>query len=160
MISSQKIVVEKGDEIVLRLRGDSHSTGEGAGEGIIDVNNGGNWVRGLEIIGHFVNFPVGKAVRPFRPVPPSAPPHAPYPPGTVTCDSDEGYEMAYLYLLYDDALLSLPEHKRERLLKIDHQIENPHCRFGLDSEGGLVWVRLPMADLSSPPEILLALLKK
>ena len=88
------------------------------------------------------------------------PGHAPYAPGTVTCDRDDGYEMAYIYLLYEDGFLRLPREQRDVLLKVSHCIENPHCRFGLDSEGGLVHIILPMADLSSPPEILLALLKK
>src|SRR2546427_832243 len=158
MITFQKILVEKGDEVVLLLRPDAQVTQQKVGEAILDANQFGNWVGGLELLSVFLDFSLEKAVRPFGPVPISL--NTSYPPGTVTYERDDGDEMVYIYVLYDEAVRSLPHAERARLLKIDHQIENPHCRFGLDCEGGLVYVRLPMADLSSPPETLLALLKK
>jgi|SRR5579864_3930971 len=157
MITFQRIFVEDGAQVVLQLRKDCEVAREKTGEGILDVNQYGNWVGGLEMLSAFLDFSLERAVKPFNPVPIS--PDASCP-GTVTYEKDNGDEMVYMYLLYEDAVASLPQHEKARLVKIDHQIENPHCRFGLDSEGGLVHVRLPMADLSSPPEILLALLKK
>ena len=158
MITFQKILVEKGDEVLLLLRPDVQVTEQKVGEAILDVNQFGNWIGGLELLSVFLNFSLEKAVRPFDPVPISL--GTSDPTGTVTYEKDDGDEMVYIYMLYDDNVCSLPHQERALLLKIDHQIENPHCRFGLDSEGGLVYVRLPMADLSSPPETLLALLRK
>lgn len=159
MIAFQKIEVKAGDEIILWLSSEREAVKAARGEAILDVNGQGNWIRGLELISGFIDFPLGKALKPFDPIRPF-PPGQSRPPGTVTLDYEEGDELAFLYLLYGDTFIHLPEGERTRLLKVDQSIMNPNCEFGLDAEGGLVWVKLPMADLSAGPEALLALLKK
>lgn len=158
MIFFQRIFVEANDRVVLQFQTGVPAAQEESGEAIIDINSYGNWVAGIELLSVFVGFSLERAVRPFRPVPISV--GTSYPPGAVTYEKDNGDEMVYMYLLYEDAVISLPKEERSRLLKIDHQIQNPLCRFGLDGDGGLIYAKLPMADLSSPPETLLALLKK
>jgi hypothetical protein len=158
MITFQSILAEPGDELVLMLRNDAKAVTERPEEGILDVNAYGNWIRGLEILSGSAEFRLDIALKPFDPLTPSV--VGSTPPGTVTYERDDGVEMAFLYLLYEETFWRLPVSERVRLLKVDHSIQNPYCRFGLDSEGGLVWVRIPMADLATAPEVFIKLLKK
>lgn len=139
---SQKLVIEGSDMVYLSLRAELQAIQQKRGEAILDVNCSGNWVRGLEIVGGFVPFSVAKAVAPFGPVRPPFPEVA--GAGSVTYDPEA--DAAFFYLEYAPGFLSLSPAERADLQIVSHSI-NPAALYGLDEIGGLVWIRIPLADV-------------
>jgi hypothetical protein len=154
-VFSQRITVESGDVVWLSLRGSSQLAREVCGEAILDVNWSGNWVRGLEIVGGFVPFSVGRAVGPFRPVLPGL--AGARRPGTVTYDPDA--DAAFIYLEYGPAFGLLAPEQKASATVVSHSI-NPTATYGLDEAGGLVWVKIPVADAARSADEFLRLLFK
>jgi uncharacterized protein YuzE len=151
---SQKIALENPSLVCVHLREDVEPVVQKQGEAIIDLNRSGNWVRGIEIVGGFVPFSVAKAVSPFNPARPAFPktPIA----GTVTYDPEA--DAAFIYLEYDPGFAQLAPREQAELETVSHSV-NPTATYGLDDQGGLVYVKIPIADLSGPVE-LLRLLRK
>ena len=151
---AQRLVVESPDLICVHLREGVQAVQQKQGETILDLNRSGNWVRGIEIVGGFVPFSVAEAMSPFNPVRPAFP-KAPKP-GTVTYDAEA--DAAFIYLEYDPGFVGLTPQAQAELKTVSHSV-NPTATYGLDDQGGLVWVKIPIADLSGPAE-LLRLLRK
>jgi uncharacterized protein YuzE len=152
---SQKIVAENPSLVVVRLREGVEATVQKQGETILDLNRAGNWIRGIEIVGGFVPFSVAKAVSPLNPFRPGFP-KAPEP-GTVTYDSEA--DAAFIYLEYDPTFIGLTLQAQAELKAVSHSV-NPTATYGLDGQGGLVWVKIPIADISGSVEQFLQLLRK
>jgi hypothetical protein len=152
---SQRLVAENADVVLLYLRDDIQATQQKQGEAILDLNRSGNWVRGLEMIGGFVPFSLAKAVSPFSPVRPAFPKRS--EPGTVTYDAEA--DAAFFYLEYDSDFHSLTLQEQAELNLVSHSV-NPTVVYGLDDLGGLIWVRIPLADLAGPADQFLRLLRR
>ena len=151
---SQKIAIESPSLVCVHLREGVKPVVQKQGETILDLNRSGNWVRGIEIVGGFVPFSVARAVSPFNPVRPVFP--NPPEAGTVTYDPEA--DAAFIYLEYDPSFAQLAPQAQAELNTVSHSV-NPTATYGLDDQGGLVWVKIPIADLSGPAE-LLRLLRK
>lgn len=152
--SSQRVVVENPNLVCLYLRDDLQAVQQKQGEIILNLNRFGSWVPGLEIVGGFVPFSIEKAVRPFDPVIPE--PHVPAP-GTVTYDPEA--DAAFISLLYAPSFYSLTITEQDELRKVSHSI-NPAGIYGLDAGGGLVWVKIPVADVTGSMDQFLQLLRR
>lgn len=151
---AQRLAVESPDLIRVYLREGVQAVQQKQGETILDLNRSGNWIRGIEIVGGFVPFSVAKAVSPFNPVRPTFP-KAPEP-GTVTYDPEA--DAAFVYLEYDSSFTQLTPREQAELRTVSHSV-NPTATYGLDEFGGLVWVRIPIAD-AGPADRFLQLLRK
>jgi hypothetical protein len=152
---SQELVIESPSLVRVCLRHGIEPATEKEGETILDLNRFGNWVRGLEIVGGFVPFSVAKAVTPFSPRLPAFPKTP--EPGTVTYDPQA--DAAFIYLEYDPSFFQLAPQAQVELKTVSHSV-NPTARYGLDDRGGLIWVKIPIADVSGPVEQLIRLLRK
>jgi hypothetical protein len=150
---SQNLTVESPELIRVLLRHGLEAAQQKQGEVILDLNRSGNWVRGFEIVGGFVPFSVEKAVRPFEPV-------MPIPnvvvPGIVTYDPQA--DAAFFYLEYNPSFTGLTPNKQVELNVVSHSV-SPTAIYGLDDFGGLVWVKIPIADLA-PADRFLQLLRR
>ena len=142
-VFSQKIMVESSSLVSVYLRETTESVSHKQGEVILDLNHSGSWVQGLEIVGGFVPFSVAKAISPFEPVRPTFP-DAPKP-GTVTYDPEA--DAAFIFLEYDPSFAALTLQAQRKLKKVSHSV-NPVATYGLDERGGLVWIKIPVADQS------------
>ncbi len=151
---SQEVVAESPELVCVYLRNGVKAVQQKRGEIILNLNRSGNWVHGFEIVGGFVPFSIEKAVRPFDPVMPE-----PYVvvPGTVTYDPEA--DAAFFYLEYDSGFRSLTP-QEQTILKVVSHCVNPTAVYGLDDVGGLVWVRIPLADLAGPADRFLRLLRR
>jgi hypothetical protein len=150
---SQKLVLESPELVCVYLRGDLEAVQRKEGEVILDINHLGNWVRGFEVVGGFVPFSLAKAVSPFspvRPVPPKVPEE-----GTVTYDPEA--DAAFFYLEYGPKFARLAPSEQAELKRVSHCV-NPTALYGLDDSGGLVWIKVPIAD-AGPTGRLLQLLR-
>lgn len=150
---SQRLVLESPDLIRVHLREGLEAVRQERGEIILDINHSGNWVRGFEMVGGFVPFPIAKAVSPFCPVCP-APPRVPEQ-GTVTYDPQA--DAAFFYLEYDPNFARLAPTEQAELKKVSHCV-NPPALYGLDGSGDLVWAKIPIAD-AGPADRFLQLLR-
>ena len=151
---SQRIALEGSDAVRVHLSGGAEAVRQEQGEVVLDLNDLGNWVRGFEVIGGFVPFSVERAVSPFCPVRPAFP-SVPMP-GTVTYDPEA--DAAFVYLEYNASFNSLEPQKRTQLSAVSHSV-NTTATYALDERGGLVWVRIPIADLSGTMDRLVELLR-
>lgn len=151
---AQKLLAESPDKICVCLREGAQAVQEKQGETVLDLNRSGNWIRGIEIVGGFVPFSVAKAVSPFNPRQPGFP-VAPEP-GTVTYDPEA--DAAFIYLEYDQDFARLTSVEQAELRTVSHSM-NPSATYGLDESGGLVWVKIPIAD-AGPADRFLRLLRK
>jgi uncharacterized protein YuzE len=152
---SQRIVIESPGVISVCFREGALPILRKQGETILDLNRLGNWVRGIEIVGGFVPFSVAEAVSPFNPVPPTFP-EMPNP-GTVTYDPDA--DAAFMYLEYDPDLAQLTPQSQGELKTVSHSV-NPTATYGLDRQGGIVWIKIPVADITGTAEQFLRLLRR
>jgi hypothetical protein len=152
---SQKLLVEGTDTVCLYLRDGIQVVQRSQGEAVLDLNHSGNWVRGFEMVGGFVPFSIAKAVSPFHPMRPAFP--SVLKPGTVTYDPEA--DAAFVYLEYDVGLSLVTPDRRAELSAVWRSV-NPMATYGLDNRGGLVWVRVPIADLSGSVDRFLELLRK
>jgi|SRR5690348_4471734 len=153
-VFSQKLLLESQDFVRVYVRHNIEAVQQKRGETILDINRSGNWVRGFEIVGGFVSFSIAKAVSPFGPLRPGL--GAPPEPGTVTYDSE--VDAAFFYLEYDPIFVQRAPSEQSELKVVSHCI-NPTALYGLDSSGGLVWVKIPIAD-AGPAERFLQLLRR
>jgi len=150
---SQRMVLENPDLVCVHLRDGVEAVQQKQGEIILDINRSGNWVRGIEIVGGFVPFSIAKAVSPFNAV---LPPFPEIPkPGTVTYDPEA--DAAFFYLEYDPNFTRLTPNERVELEVVSHCV-TPTALYGLDDSGGLVWVKIPIAD-AGPADQFLQLLR-
>jgi hypothetical protein len=112
------------------------SVAEQEGEAIIDVNRDERWIHGLELIGGFCDFNLARAVKPFHPDPPRL-------GQTAGVTYDQEADAAYIYFsIKQPAFPSIPSPERRYAISI-----TPTARFGLDNEGGLVWVKFSIEKL-------------
>ncbi|MFI5059046.1 MAG: hypothetical protein ACHQLQ_12740 [Candidatus Acidiferrales bacterium] len=151
---SQKVVAESTELVCVYLRNGVKAVQQKRGEIILNLNRSGNWVPGLEIVGGFVPFSIEKAVRPFEPVMPE--PSARWP-GTVTYDPQA--DAAFIYLEYDSRFAQLTPQEQVELKTVSYSV-NPTATYGLDDQGGLVWVKIPVADLAGSVDQFLQLLRR
>jgi hypothetical protein len=63
-----------------------------------------------------------------------------------------------VYLEYNATFNSLEPQKRIELSTVSQSI-NPTATYALDERGGLVWVRIPIADLSGTVDRFIELLR-
>jgi len=150
---SQRLVLESPDLVCVHLRDGVEAVQQKQGEIILDINRSGNWVRGIEMVGGFVPFSIAKAVSPFDPV------RATFPqiPATGTVTYDPEADAAFFYLEYDPNFTRLTPNEQAELEVISHSV-NPTALYGLDDSGGLVWVKIPIAD-AGPADQFLQLLR-
>jgi len=113
------------------------------GEIIFDVNERGNWVHGFEMVGGFVDFSVEKAVRPFKPKRPN---FSEVHPRTAFVTYDPDADAAFVYLNYTQSATKVPDDVWAELMTVSQGV-NPSALYGLDADGGLVWVKIPIADV-------------
>lgn len=99
-------------------------------------------------------FSVANAVFPFSPVDPS--PNAAMP-GTVTYDSEA--DAAFFYLQYNPSFAVLAPSEQTELKRVSHSV-NPTAIYGLDKRGGLVWVKVSVADVAGSMDQFLKLFIK
>jgi hypothetical protein len=133
------IKIERGGTIRVFLRG-GEATAESEDEVILDVDHAGHWMRGIEILGS-VGFDLARAVRPFNP-------KRPLEAGRVGVTYDEEANAAFFYM----RMKTLPPGIAP---KYAHSI-TPPALFGLDQQGGLVWVSFSSEEANESPEDFLA----
>lgn len=150
---SQDVVAQNQHSMCVSLRHNIEITQEHHGEIVLDLNQSGHWVRGFEIVGGFVPFSVEKAVSPFSPVQPSL---KTVMPGTVTYDSVA--DAAFFYLEYAPWFVSLDSSEQSALKKVSHSV-NPTAIYGLDKLGGLVIVKVSLADVTGSMDQFLKLFR-
>jgi uncharacterized protein YuzE len=155
VVFSQKVIAESSDIVGVYLRDSAEAVQQKQGETVLDINHFGNWVRGFEVVGGFVPFSVAKAVAPFNPVPPAFP--GAVEPRTVTYDAEA--DAAFFYLEYSPRLTLLTPEEQANLKAVSLSV-NPTATYGLDRLGGLVWIKIPVADLSGPADQFLQLLRR
>jgi uncharacterized protein YuzE len=152
---SQDVVEQNEHSLCVLLRRNIDVMQERRGEIILDLNHSGNWVRGFEIVGGFVPFSVDKAVRPFNPVQPVS--LNSDKSGTVTYDPEA--DAAFFYLQYAPWVASLSPSEQSQLESVSHSV-NPTAIYGLDKSGGLVLVKIPLADVTGSTDQLLKLFRR
>lgn len=105
-------------------------------EVILDVDHAGRWIRGIEII-ESVGFDLARAVRPFNPKSPGEGHRA-----GVTYD--EQANAAFFYITMKTSTDGIAA-------KYSHSI-TPSARFGLDKQGGLLWISFSAKEANASPE--------
>lgn len=123
------IKVESDKQLTVYLR-EAQTASEKDGEAIVDVNHDGRWIRGLELLGGG-DFNLARAVKPFHP-------KRPLEAGRIGVTYDEEANAAFFY--FSMKTLPTPPGIDTPDSKYSHSI-TPGARFGLDDQGGLVWVR-------------------
>jgi uncharacterized protein YuzE len=133
--------IEREGNIKVYLR-DAETATEVDDEVILDVDHSGHWIRGIEIIGG-VAFDLARAVRPFNPKRPrEAGRHG------VSYDADANAAFFYIEMR--------PLHAGSAAT-YSHSI-TPPARFGLDKQGGLIWISFSSKEGNESVEDFLALL--
>jgi len=122
-----RITLQSDELLTVHLR-DAQVARTSRWEVIIDVNNAGRWIRGIELLGG-LEFDLETAVKPFNPRRPLA-----GESGGVTYD--KGANAAFFYFLMKSPLA----HSPETALKYSHSV-TPEAELAFDSEGGLIWLR-------------------
>src|SRR2546422_1455903 len=156
-VIQQEITVQDHRYVLVKLEGNRQAGQQAGGEIILDVNEQGNWVHGFEVVGGFVDFSVEKAVRPFHPKLPDDPPKPHRRTKGVTYDPEA--DAAFFFLDYEPSIASSPKDVWNQLMRVSHGV-NPTALYGLDHEGGLVWVKIPIADVTGPVDQFLRLLRR
>jgi len=110
-------------------------------EVILDVDHEGHWLRGIEIL-ESVGFDLAQAVKPFNP-------KRPQEAAGVGVTYDAEANAAFFHL----RMRTLPLGKATRY---SHSI-TPAARFGLDKQGGLVWISFSVKEANANPEDFLSL---
>jgi hypothetical protein len=91
---------------------------------------------------------IEQATKPFHPeLPDSSKVHRRKPAVTFDPEADA----AFFYLEYSAEIMNCSAEDWARLMKVSHGV-NPTSTYGLDADGGLVWIRIPTADVTGPPE--------
>jgi len=133
------IKIEHDGKVTVYLR-NAETASEMEDEVILDVDHAGHWIRGIEVLGS-VGFDLARAVRPFNPKCPS--------------------EARGVGVTYDEEANAAFFHVKMRTLpsgvtpKYAHSI-TPPARFGLDRQGGFVWVSFSTKEANENPEDFLA----
>jgi uncharacterized protein YuzE len=110
-------------------------------EVILDVDHEGHWLRGIEIL-ESVGFDLARAVKPFNP-------KRPLEAAGIGVTYDADANAAFFHL----KMKTLPLGKTTRY---SHSI-TPAARFGLDNQGGLVWIAFSVDEANASPEDFLSL---
>jgi len=135
-----RLRIEHEGKITVYLR-NAETASEMEDEVNLDVDHAGHWFRGIEILGS-VGFDLARAVRPFNP-------KRPLEAGRVGVTYDEEANAAFFYM----KMKTLPPGIAARY---SHSI-TPPARFGLDKQGGLVWISFSTEEANESPEDFLAL---
>ena len=136
-----RVKIEHDGKITVYLR-DVEATSEIDDEVILDVDHEGHWIRGIEVLGS-VDFDLARAVKPFEPKTPSE-------AHRTGVSYDRGANAAFFYMQ-----ITFPAGIAPRYA---HSI-TPDARFGLDREGGFVWVSFSAQEANENPEDFLAFLE-
>jgi len=126
-----RITLNPDNSVTVHLR-DSQAVTTIRHEATLDVNRDGRWVMGIELMGGA--FDLAKAVEPFMPRRPLA-----GQSGGVTYDKQAN--AAYIYVP--------TKSEKTGLIDTDMKYWESVCletEFGLDSKGGLVWLRFSTRD--------------
>ena len=127
-----RIILDSDELVTVQLR-DVQSARTVRSEAILDVNNAGRWIRGIELLGG-VGFNLETAVKPFNPRRALS-----GELGGVTYDEEA--DAAFIYFSMKSPLTHVPE----TALKYSHSI-TPNAELAFDSEGGLVGLRFSPQD--------------
>ena len=127
-----RIILDCDELVTVHLR-DVQSARTVRSEAILDVNNAGRWIRGIELLGGF-GFNLETAVKPFNPRRPLS-----GESGGVTYDEEAN--AAFIYFSMKSPLTHVPE----TALKYSRSI-TPNVELAFDSQGGLAWLRFSPRD--------------
>jgi hypothetical protein len=127
------IKIERDGKITVHLR-NAETASEMDDEVILDVDHAGRWIRGIEVIGS-VGFDLAGAVKPFKPKSPSEARGF-----GVTYDEDANAGFFHVRMAFPSGVPS----------KYAHSI-TPPARFGLDEQGGFVWVTFSAEEANKNP---------
>ena len=120
---------------------DVEATAEMEDEVILDVDHAGHWIRGIEIL-ESVGFDLARAVMPFNP-------KRPLEAGGVGVTYDGDANAAFFYV----KMKAMPA---ASAVRYSHSI-TPPARFGVDKQGGLVWVSFSAKEANENSEDFLSL---
>lgn len=134
----KSVKIEHDGKITVYLR-DAVTASEVDDEVILDVDHAGHWIRGIEVIGS-VGFDLARAVLPFKPKTPSEARGL-----GVTYDEDANAAFFHVQMTFPSGVAS----------RYAHSI-TPPARFGLDEQGGFVWVTFSAKEANQNPEDFLA----
>jgi hypothetical protein len=137
--------VEPDRQVTVFLRR-GRTASEKDGEAIVDVNQDGRWIRGLELLGSY-DFNLARAVRPFQP-------KRPFEAGRMGVTYDEEANAAFFY--FSMKRCATPSGIDAPDFKYSHSI-TPAARFGFDDEGGLIWVRFSPEEANAEVQDFLSL---
>jgi hypothetical protein len=122
-----RIVLDSDELMTVYLR-ETQSTRTVLSEAILDVNDAGQWIRGIELLGGG-DFNLRTAVKPFNP-------RRPLSGESSGVTYDEEVNAAFIYF----SMKSPDTHVPETALRHSHSI-TPIAELALDAEGGLLWLR-------------------
>jgi uncharacterized protein YuzE len=128
------IKIEHDGKITVQLRS-AETASEMDDEVILDVDHGGHWIRGIEVLGS-VGFDLARAVKPFEPKTPSEASRT-----GVSYDRDANAAFFYLQMAFPAGIAP----------RYAHSI-TPAARFGLDRQGGFVWVSFSAQEANENPD--------
>jgi len=137
-MSPMSVRIERDGQIRVNLR-HAETASEMDDEVILDVDHAGHWIRGIEVIGS-VGFDLARAVRPFNPKSPSEAHGV-----GVTYDEEANAAFFHVKMAFPSGVAS----------RYAHSI-TPPARFGLDEQGGFVWVTFSAEEANENPEDFLA----
>jgi hypothetical protein len=121
-----RIVLDSEELVTVYLR-DAQSVRTVPSEVILDVNGGGRWIRGIELLGR--DFNLETAVKPFNP-------RRPQSGGSSGVTYDEEANATFIYFSMKSPDVYMPE----TALKYSHSI-TPVAELAFDAAGGLLWLR-------------------
>lgn len=129
-----RIVAEPSGNVMVQLR-EGQVAVERRGEIIVDLNHDGHWIRGLEVIGGLMDFPLKAAIKPF------------YSSklGGLRVTYDEEANAAYFYIPYGRRFTRLRKDEQLDAETYSHSV-NPTALYRFDAQDGLVSVVIPTAD--------------
>lgn len=130
-----RVILHSNELLTVYLR-DAQVARTSRWEAIIDVNNAGRWIRGIELLGG-LEFDLGKAVKPFNPRRPLS-----GESGGVTYDN--AADAAFVYFRMRSPVAHLPE----TALKYSHSI-TLEAELAFDFEGGLIWLRFSPGEANT-----------
>jgi hypothetical protein len=140
--------IEPNKQLTVYLR-EARTASEKDYDVIVDVNRDGRWIRGLELLGGGDDFHLATAVKPFHPNRPSE-------AGRIAVSYDDKADAAFFY--FSMKTLPTPPGIATPDFKYSYSI-TPDARFGIDDEGGLVWVRFRPEEANRSVEDFVSLIE-
>jgi uncharacterized protein YuzE len=127
--------------VELRLSS-SQVASEASGDVVADLNQNGNWIRGLELLGSSERFSLERALAPYSPAPSAAAAAVRPPQSELKVTYDRSADAGYLYLPYRNPEgVSQAVQDDPLLLKCSYCVEDESALFGLGEDGALVFIR-------------------